>query len=149
MVESLVEGVGHFGGVAHQQRVPARIGVNLVGVQGVGGHGDGVSAVKPVVGAVPVDGLSDLLGFAVAQREAGGAFFRVGHAPDLGEVLCPGQIGAQLGEHAAAGLDRGELVGIPDQHRLGAGRGGGGEELTQVVGADHGGLIHDDQGLWV
>jgi hypothetical protein len=52
-----------------------------------------------------------------------------------------------LGEHAAAGLHRSQLVGITDQHRLGPGLGGGGQDLAQVAGADHSGLIHHDQCL--
>ena len=50
-----------------------------------------------------------------------------------------------MGEHAAARLDRGQLVGVADQHRLGPGCRCGGEQLAQIVGADHAGLIDDHQ----
>jgi hypothetical protein len=62
-------------------------------------------------------------------------------------VLCPGQIGAELGEHAAAGFDRGELMFVADQDCLGAGGGRGPQQFAQVVGADHGGFVNDDQGV--
>ena len=104
-----------------------------------------VPAVQPVVGAVPADGAAHRRRPAVAQCQRRAAFVGVAHPPHLREVLCPGQVGAELGEHAAAGFDRGQLVGVADQDRLGAGRGGGGQQLAQVVGADHGGLIDDDQ----
>ena len=145
VVDALVERVGHLGGVADQQRVLAGGGVGLVGRQGVGGHGDRIPAMQPVVGAVPADGAAHRRRPTVAQRQRRGAFVGVAHAPHLGKVLCPGQIGAQLGEHAAAGLDRRQLMGIADQDRLGPGAGGGGEELAQVVGADHRGFIDHDQ----
>ena len=105
----------------------------------------GIPAVQPVVGAVPADGAAHRCRAAVAQGQRGGAFVGVAHPPHLGQVLCPGQVGAELGEHAAAGLDRRQLMGVADQDGLGAGRGGGGQQLAQVVGADHAGLIDDDQ----
>jgi hypothetical protein len=64
-------------------------------------------------------------------------------------MLGPGQIGAQLGEHAPACLDRSQLMGVSDQDGLGAGRGGSGQQLVQLAGADHGGLVYDHQGLSV
>ena len=120
VVEAAVERVGHLGGVADQQRVLAGGGVGLVGGQGVGGHGDRVAAVQAVMGAVPADGAAHRCRAAVAQRQRGGAFGGVAHPPHLRKVLRPGQVGAELGEHAAAGFDRGELVGVADQHGLGA-----------------------------
>jgi hypothetical protein len=36
-------------------------------------------------------------------------------------------------------------VGVADQQGLDPGGGGGGQQLAQVAGADHGGLIHDDE----
>ena len=84
---------------------------------------------------------------AVAQRQGGGAFAGVAHPPDLREVLRPGQIGAQLGEHPAARFDRGQLVGVADQDGFGAGGRGGGQQFAQIAGADHGGLIDDHQGV--
>ncbi len=98
------------------------------------------------MGAVPVDRLADRLGTTVAQGEGCGALLWIAHPPHLREVLRPGQIRTQLGEHPAAGLDRGELVGVADQDGLGAGLRGGGEELAQVVGAHHPGLVDHDQG---
>jgi hypothetical protein len=110
------------------------------------GHGDRVAGMQPVVGAVPLDGPADGGGTAVPQREGCGAFGGVAHPPHFRQLLGPGQVGAQLGEHAAAGLDRGELVGVADQHRLGPGLRCGGEELAQIVGADHARLVNDHHG---
>ena len=56
VVQAPVERVGHLRGVTHQQRVPAVGGVGAVAGQGVGGHGDRVAGVQPVVAAVPLDG---------------------------------------------------------------------------------------------
>ena len=145
VVEALVERVGHLGGVTHQQRVLAGGGVGAVARERVGGHGDRIPAAQPVVGAVPADGAAHRRRPTVTQRQRRGAFVGVAHPPHLRKVLCPGQIGAELGEHAAAGFDRGQLVGVADQDCLGTGCGGGGQQLAQVVGADHGGLIDDDQ----
>ena len=44
----------------------------------------------------------------------------------------------------AAGLDLGELAGIADQHDLGAGCLGVGEDSVEFAGADHGGLVDHD-----
>jgi hypothetical protein len=60
-------------------------------------------------------------------------------------MLRPGQVGA--GEHAAAGFDRRELVRVADENRFGAGCCGGGQELAEVIGPDHGGFVDDDQAL--
>ena len=68
------------------------------------------------------------------------------HPPHLREPLGPGQVAAELGEHAAAGLDRRQLVGVTDQHRLGPGGGRGGEQLAQIVGADHAGFVDHHHG---
>jgi hypothetical protein len=38
-------------------------------------------------------------------------------------------------------------MGVADQDGFGAGCGGGGQQLAQVTGADHGGLINDHQGV--
>ena len=50
-------------------------------------------------------------------------------------------------EHAegSAGLDCGELVGVPDGEDLGAGRVGLGDDLVQGDGGGHGCLINDDE----
>ena len=126
--------------------LPAAVSA-VVGGQRVGGHGDRIPAVQAVVGAVPADGAAHRRRPTITQGQRRGAFVGVAHAPDLGKVLCPGQIGAELGEHAAAGFDRGELMCVADQDGLGSGCGGGGEQLAQVVGADHGGFIDDHQGV--
>jgi hypothetical protein len=145
VVDALVEGVCHLGGVTQQQRILADRNISAVTSQGVGGHGDRIPGMESIVADVPVDGLADRFGCAVAQREGCGAFLGVAHPPHFGEVLGPGQIGAQLGEHATARLHRGQLVGIPDQDGLHPGGGGGSEQLTQVVGADHAGLVNHHQ----
>jgi hypothetical protein len=62
-------------------------------------------------------------------------------------MLGPGQIGAQLGEHAPAGFDRRELMLIADQDGFGAGPRGGGQLVEEIAGADHGGLVNDHQSL--
>jgi GrpB-like predicted nucleotidyltransferase (UPF0157 family) len=50
-----------------------------------------------------------------------------------------------LGEHAPARRHRGELVGVADQHRLHRRGGGRREQLVQLTGADHPGLIDHHQ----
>lgn len=70
---------------------------------------------------------------------------RVADAPHFGKPLRPGQLGAEVLEHAPAGFDRGQLVGVADQHGLGARRGGRGEQGLQFGCAHHGGLVDDDQ----
>ena len=44
-MDTQVERIGHLDGVAHQQRIPARGGVRLVGGERVGGHGDRIPGV--------------------------------------------------------------------------------------------------------
>src|SRR6185436_1920891 len=83
-------------------------------------------------------------GPSMTQRQRRAALVGVAHAPYLRKVLRPRQIRAELGEHAAAGFNRVELMLIADQDRLGAGGGGGAQQLTQVTGADHPGLIDND-----
>ena len=75
------------------------------------------------------------------------AFLGIAHPPHLRNPLCPGQIRAEFGEHAAAGFDRGQLVRVADKDCFGARCCGGGKQLAQIVGAHHGGLIDDDQRL--
>ena len=86
--------------------------LGAVGGQGVVGHGDRVAGVQPVVAVVPVNGAARRTGAAPPSRRAraGGAFVGVAHPPHFREPLRPGQIGARLGEHAPARLDRGQLV---------------------------------------
>ena len=56
-------------------------------------------------------------------------------------------LGLGVDEHAegAAGLDGGELVGVPDAQHLGAGRVSLGDDLVQGDGGGHGGLVNDDE----
>src|SRR5262245_38110964 len=82
VVDAVVKRVGHFRCVTQQQGVLTGRGVGPVGDQRVGGHGDLVAGVQPVMGAVPVDRAAHRGGPAVAQREGGGAFVWVAHAPD-------------------------------------------------------------------
>ena len=54
VVDAHVQGVDHFGGVAHQQRISTQIRVGAVGSERVGGHSDGIAAVQSVVAAIPI-----------------------------------------------------------------------------------------------
>ena len=56
VVDAAVERIGDLGGVAHQQGILARRDVGAVGCQRVGGHGDRIAGVQPVVAAIPVHG---------------------------------------------------------------------------------------------
>ena len=71
---------------------------------------------------------------AVAHARDAVAFLGVAHAPHFGEVLGPGQIGAELLEHAAAGLDRGQLMGVADEDSFGPCRGGRGQQFGAAPG---------------
>ena len=102
-----------------------------------------------VVLAIPIHNIANGFRVAVAQREGGLSFFRVSHAPDFGELLRPGEVGAELGEHATAGLDRRQLMSITDKDRLRPRLRGRGQELAQIVGADHAGFINYHQGVLV
>ena len=86
--------------------------------------------MQPVMGAVAADSAAHRRWPTIAQGQRRGALLGIAHAPHLREVLCPRQIGAELGEHAAAGFDRGQLVGVADQDRLDPGCGGGGQQLA-------------------
>ena len=56
-------------------------------------------------------------------------------------------LGLGVDEHAegSAGLDGGELVGVPHAQHLGAGRVGLGDDLVQGDGGGHGCLVNDDE----
>jgi hypothetical protein len=100
-----------------------------------------------VLGTTPLHCAATRGRAAVAQRQRGRPFFGVAHAPHLAKLLRPGQIGTELGEHATASLHGCQLVGVADQHGLDPGGGGGDPQLAQLAGADHGGLIDDDEGV--
>jgi hypothetical protein len=78
------------------------------------------------VGAVPLHGAAYRLGSAIAEGQRCGALGGVTHPPHFGQALGPGQVLDELGEHACARLDRGELVGVADEHGFGPGRRAGG-----------------------
>jgi len=53
-----------------------------------------------------------------------------------------GQLAGQ-GPECSAGGELGELAVVPDQHQLPAGPGGDVQELGEVAGAEHAGLVDD------
>ncbi|SKO62679.1 Uncharacterised protein [Mycobacteroides abscessus subsp. abscessus] len=106
VVDPAIERVGDLDGVGQQQAIFPSGEVSLVGVQGVGGHGDLIPTGQAVVVAVPVDRAAHRRGPSVAQRQGRGAFGGVVLAPHLGQALSPGQLVTQLSEHPAARFDR-------------------------------------------
>jgi len=108
------------------------------------GHGDRIPGVQPIVTAVPLHRAAQWGGAAVPQRQRRRALVGVAHPPHLRKPLCPRQIATELGEHAPAGLHGSQLMRVADQHGLGAGLGGGREQLAQIVGADHAGFVDHD-----
>jgi len=102
----------------------------------VGGHHLlRVAAVDAAVLAV----LGQHGGVAGAEPQAGGLF------PGGAEPDGFGELGVAEQGHAAAVFHRLQLLGIPGQGHLGAGRGRLGDDVGQVGGGDHGGLVHQDQ----
>ena len=120
VVEALVDGVGDLPGVAQDRDVLAFRTSCDVGVGGLGGHGDRIPGVQAVVVAIPADRFAQPVAAGGPQRQRGVAFGRVAHPPHVREALRPRQVLAEVLEHAAAGLDRGQLVGVADQDHLGS-----------------------------
>ncbi len=125
VVEARVEGVGHFPGVTYQQRILPGRSVGQVGPQRVGGHRDLIAGVQPMLGAIPAHRPAQPVAVCGAQRQRGVALVGVAHAPHLRKPRRPGQLIAELLEHAAARFHGRQLIGVTHQHRLGA-RGCGG-----------------------
>ena len=75
------------------------------------------------------------------------AFVGVAHPPHLERCCAQGRSAQSWANMPPRALHGGQLVGVADQHRLDPGGGGGGQQFAQLVGADHGGLIHDDEGV--
>jgi hypothetical protein len=132
LVGAAVERITHFSGVTHQQHILARHNVRAIPLQGVGGHRDRIPGVQPILAAVPLHRAPDRGRPAITQRQRRRTLGRVSYPPHLREPLRPRQIRTQLSKHPAAGLDRRQLVGIPDQHRLGLGGGGRGSLIVWV-----------------
>ena len=97
--------------------------------------------VDPVVGEVGVDGPVGVAGAELGERVALPA---LGLAAVVGEVA--GAEAASEAAEGAAGIDLGELARVADEHDLGSGRFGVGEEPGELAGADHGGLVDHDHG---
>ena len=119
VVQALVDGVGDFPSVADDRDVFALGAGGDVGGGGVGGHRDRVTGVQAVVVAVPADRFAQPVAARGPQRQGGIAFVGVAHPPHLTQALRPRQVLAEVLEHAAAGFDRRELIGVADQDHLG------------------------------
>ena len=124
----------------HQQDIGALDGERQVGGCGGIGHLLRVAAEDPGVLVV----LGEHRSVAVAQPQAG-LLLPSGAEPDrLGQAGVAEGFGEQ--GHAAAVLDRLQLQGIPGQDHLGAAGGGLGDDVGQVGGGGHGGLVHQEPG---
>ena len=97
--------------------------------------------------AIPADRFTQPVAVSGAQRQRGVAFFGGTHPPHFAEPLRPGHLPAEVLEHAAAGFHRCQLVGVSDEHHLGASGDRGRQQFFQLRGADHGGLVDDDDGV--
>jgi hypothetical protein len=97
VVDAPVQRIGHLGGVTQQQGVLADGHVFPVAGQCVGGHGDLIPAVKPIMLDVPVDGFADWFWCAIAQgQRPEGLNGLAGYWP---EDLCDAQI-AEFENHS-------------------------------------------------
>ena len=83
-----------------------------------------------------------MVGVAVAELGERGAFPGLVLAAVLGELERAEPVG-QPGE-GAAGVDLGELARVADEHHLRSSALRVGEELFELAGADHGGLVDHD-----
>ena len=105
-------------------------GIPLGLAVGVGGDVSGAGVCVQARGDVP--------GAQLVQR---GPFPAVGLAAVLGQGD-GGQLAGQ-GAECSAGGELGELAVVPDEYELPAGLGGDAEELGEVAGAEHAGLVDD------
>ena len=144
-----VDRIGYLPPIGNEQCVSAGGDVGLPRRPCVISHGDCVPGVEAVGAAIPAHGSAQRGRTALPYGQRGVALVVVVHPPHLGQSLGPGQIGDQLGEGAATLSDRCELVLVPDSHHLRPGGGGGVEQRAQVLGADHAGLVDDDQGVTI
>ena len=69
--------------------------------------------MQPAVGAIPADSFAQPVAASAAQRQGRVAFVGVVHPPDLGKPLRPGQVVAELLEHAAARRTGASWYGSP------------------------------------
>ena len=123
----------------HQQGVGAVQGQREVGGRGGVHHLLRVAAADAAVLVV----LGQHAGVPLAEPQAGG-LFPGGAEPDrVGELGVAKGAGEQ--GHAAAVFHRLQLLGIPGQDHLGAGRGRLADDVGQVRVRDHGRLVHQDQ----
>ena len=131
---------GHGGVVGGDQhrRLPGG-GGGAPGLVGVFDHGFGGAVVEAAVGGVGVQGS----GVAAAQPAGGVGFPPVAEPPQQGQLGGAGVAGEQ--PERAAGVDRAELVVVPDEQQLRAGRPGLGGEVVQGEGAGQRRLVDDHQ----
>ena len=123
----------------HQQDIGALGGQRQVGGRGGIGHLLRLAAEDPGVLVV----LGEHRRVAVAQPQAGLLLPSGAEPGRLGQAGVAEGVGEQ--GHAAAVLDRLQLLGIAGQDHLGAAGGGLGDDVGQVGGGGHGGLVHQDQ----
>ncbi len=122
-----VEGVAYLPAIGRDEGFFSLGNGSVVGVKSVLRHGEFVADVQPVVASVPLDGAAASGPATVTQSQRCGAFGGVVHAPDFGEFLSPGQVVAELLEHAAAVLHRGQLIWVANGEGFDTGLGAGGE----------------------
>jgi hypothetical protein len=97
----------------------------------------GLEGADAVVLDVGGDGLFQVAGTDVVDRTLLPGL----HLPPIDGQLAGAQAQAQ-GAEAAAGLDRGELAVVADQHHLGARPLRMLQQGGELAGGDHGGLVH-------
>jgi hypothetical protein len=124
----------------HQQRVGAADGQGDVGGSGGVHHLLGFPAQD--AGVLVVFG--EHAGVAVAEPQAGGLFPGVAGPDGFGQAGVAQGAGEQ--GHAAAVLDRLQLLGIPGRDDLGAAGPGVGDQVGQVRAGQHRGLVDDQEG---
>lgn len=103
----------------------------------------GAGAEVADVDAVVVEVEAERFGVAGAEREAGGAFGRVGEADELVEL--DGAVGGLDVAEDAAGADRGELLVVADEAHGAAAVEDELDDLVQRESVGHAGLVDDDE----